>query len=164
MLQRKHFVHILLGLGITISIIYALKYESWVTFRKAREPIQVLMKDPDAAKFRGEFISFMGWFCGEVNSKNEYGTYVGYKRFFSNTRPTRIFIEGTGRADEVSNSEESVDDYLLRLTKETEILRQENLAQKSGKPHKKYSESERSALANQQIFDELWAERCQRPR
>lgn len=162
MLQRKHLVSVLLGLGITISIISALKYEEWVTIRKAREPIQALMKDPDTAKFRGEFISFMGWFCGEVNSKNEYGAYVGFKRFFSNTRPTRIFIEGTGRADEVSSSEESLDDYILRLTKETEILRQENLAQQSGSPLKKYTASERSELANQQIFDEQWAERCQR--
>ena len=164
MLQRKHLVSILLGLGVSISIISVFKYEAWVTFPKAREPIRALMKDPDSAKFQGEFISFTGWFCGEVNSKNEYGAYVGYKRFFSNTRPIRIFIEGTGRADEVSNSEENIDDYLLRLTKETEILRQENLAQKNGRPHKKYTDSERIALANQQIFDEQWTDRCQRHR
>lgn len=42
------------------------------------------MKDPDSAKFRNVRIKpYHGGqiACGEVNSKNSYGAYVGYQRF-----------------------------------------------------------------------------------
>lgn len=43
-------------------------------------------KDPESAKFRNLFISDKGvtTLCGEVNAKNSYGAYVGFRRFYSN--------------------------------------------------------------------------------
>ena len=36
--------------------------------------------DPDSAKFRNVRKSILGY-CGEVNAKNAFGAYVGYKAF-----------------------------------------------------------------------------------
>lgn len=54
---------------------------------KAKTAISRGLKDPDAAKFRniGIYKSTTGKggvsVCGEVNAKNSYGAYVGYKSF-----------------------------------------------------------------------------------
>lgn len=40
------------------------------------------LKDPDSAKFRGVKVKW-GTVCGEVNAKNSFGGYVGYRRFYS---------------------------------------------------------------------------------
>lgn len=46
-------------------------------------------KDPSSAQWRGIVVSGnpineRGWFlCGEVNAKNSYGAYIGFRRFFA---------------------------------------------------------------------------------
>lgn len=40
------------------------------------------LKDPDSAKFRAVRVKW-DTVCGEVNAKNSYGGYVGYRRFYS---------------------------------------------------------------------------------
>lgn len=57
------------------------------------------LKDPAAAQFRGLFIGgFNGVqaLCGEVNGKNAYGAYVGYRRFFSTVDRNTHAIEEKG--------------------------------------------------------------------
>ena len=41
------------------------------------------LKDPDSAKFRGLFVFNGVTLCGEVNSKNSMGGYVGFQRFLN---------------------------------------------------------------------------------
>lgn len=45
------------------------------------------LKDADSAKFRN-----MNGMCGEVNSKNSFGAYIGYKRFIGT--PDLTIIDG----------------------------------------------------------------------
>lgn len=54
--------------------------------RAAKRSITRSFKDPDSALFRDLYISNKATptLCGEVNAKNSYGGYVGYKRFFYN--------------------------------------------------------------------------------
>jgi hypothetical protein len=41
-----------------------------------------MMLDPDAAKFRNDFQSKDGsYVCGEVNGKNSFGAYIGFKPY-----------------------------------------------------------------------------------
>lgn len=40
------------------------------------------LKDPDSARFRNTTVSGVAY-CGEVNAKNSYGGYVGFKRFIA---------------------------------------------------------------------------------
>lgn len=49
--------------------------------RIAQDNVRKRLKDPDSAQFRGLFVSRAGLPCGEVNSKNGFGGYTGYKRF-----------------------------------------------------------------------------------
>lgn len=56
---------------------------------EARKNVKLTLKDPDSAKFRNQSSS-----CGEVNAKNSFGAYTGFKRFISMDGNT--VIEGGG--------------------------------------------------------------------
>ncbi|RZF63828.1 hypothetical protein EWE75_14450 [Sphingomonas populi] len=49
------------------------------------------LKDADSAKFRNEFVNALDtgaqMLCGEVNSKNAFGAYTGFKRFIASPNP-----------------------------------------------------------------------------
>jgi len=49
--------------------------------RVARDNVNARLKDSDSAQFRNQFIGKAGTPCGEVNAKNSFGGYTGYKRF-----------------------------------------------------------------------------------
>ncbi|WP_312183113.1 hypothetical protein [Massilia timonae] len=49
---------------------------------RAKQSVIKDYKDPDSAKFRNIKV-VSGSVCGEVNAKNSFGGYVGYKRFVS---------------------------------------------------------------------------------
>lgn len=57
---------------------------------QAHERVRDLLKDPDSAKFRSEFIGKDGAVCGFVNSKNSYGGYAGFTRYVVNAETARI--------------------------------------------------------------------------
>lgn len=59
--------------------------------RVAREFVGGVLKDPASAEFRNQH-----GLCGEVNSKNSFGGYVGFKRFIAASRELVVF-ENDGR-------------------------------------------------------------------
>lgn len=64
---------------------------------KAQQAVAGSLKDPDSAKFRNVAVKDFGSLkvvCGEVNGKNSYGGYVGFKRFVSGINSGTI--ESTG--------------------------------------------------------------------
>jgi hypothetical protein len=58
----------------------------------AKRAITQNLKDPDSALFRDMFLSNkeLPTLCGEMNAKNSYGGYVGYKKFFYNRIASHI--------------------------------------------------------------------------
>ena len=65
-----------------------------------REQLVLRLKDAESARFKGEFLSLsdsadapIKSLCGEVNAKNSYGGYVGFKRFVV-TSEGMVSIEG----------------------------------------------------------------------
>lgn len=46
-----------------------------------RKPILEQLKDPYTAQFENEIVADDGELCGTVNSKNEFGAYVGARKF-----------------------------------------------------------------------------------
>ncbi|WP_177424265.1 hypothetical protein [Pseudomonas sp. MYb185] len=56
--------------------------------RLAREKIKGIIKDPNSAQFRNQRGG-----CGEVNAKNSFGAYVGFKRFMV-SGGDMVFIDG----------------------------------------------------------------------
>ncbi|WP_338762076.1 hypothetical protein [Massilia sp. METH4] len=53
---------------------------------EARARVRANSKDPDSLQFRNEFTARAGMHCGEVNGKNSFGGYTGFKRFITNGR------------------------------------------------------------------------------
>lgn len=47
----------------------------------AHERVKDILKDPESARFRSEFVARDGAVCGFVNAKNSYGGYGGFKRY-----------------------------------------------------------------------------------
>jgi hypothetical protein len=48
---------------------------------KAKRAVEFLLKDPDSAEFRSVRESAKRYVCGEVNAKNSFGAYTGFRRF-----------------------------------------------------------------------------------
>lgn len=66
----------------------AAKKESYIELNQER--IKGQLKDPESARFRNVFVSNTIYIsddtpmvCGEVNAKNSFGGYTGFKRFVS---------------------------------------------------------------------------------
>ena len=50
------------------------------------------LKDPESAKFR-ELKPSSSFLCGEINSKNSYGAYVGFRRFIYDRKSNETLHE-----------------------------------------------------------------------
>jgi hypothetical protein len=48
----------------------------------AEDAIRYQLIDPKSADFRNTFAAKSGVVCGEVNSKNRFGGYVGFREFY----------------------------------------------------------------------------------
>lgn len=62
---------------------------------RAKRSLASGFKDPDSAQFRDLFISgdAMPVLCGEVNAKNSYGAYVGFRRFYATGKESLNSVE-----------------------------------------------------------------------
>lgn len=61
--------------------------------RLAREFLTPHLKDPDSAQFRNQ-----KRICGEVNAKNSFGGYAGFKRFIAGGKEL-VFLEDDARLE-----------------------------------------------------------------
>ena len=48
-----------------------------------QDKVKRRLKDPESAQFQNAFVSTSSVVCGEVNAKNSFGGYSGFKRFIS---------------------------------------------------------------------------------
>jgi hypothetical protein len=63
--------------------------------KEAKGLIADTFKDPDGVKFRNLKLTDSGEFvCGEVNGKNSYGGYTGFKAFYAAWQNGRVRIDG----------------------------------------------------------------------
>lgn len=49
----------------------------------AHEKVAAELRDPSSAQFRGSKVDFSGGVCGQVNGKNAFGAYVGFRWFYA---------------------------------------------------------------------------------
>jgi hypothetical protein len=138
-----------LGLGL-----YLWKYQEWIAIPKARAPLMTYLKDPASAQFRNERIVPSGALCGEVNSKNSMGGYVGFKRYIlAGTESNYLEDAGTlGRS--------STADIIFRLDEETAIIRRFVDFRKENPGFPVPSESERAEIVAKNFFDHKWKALC----
>lgn len=69
------------------------KYEAFVSY--AKKTVTLSFKDPETVQYRGLFISgkALPVLCGELNGKNSYGAYVGFRRFYATGKPSLNEVE-----------------------------------------------------------------------
>lgn len=64
---------------------------------KGKEAVSFKLKDSDSAKFRNVYFhrgsDNIPMTCGEVNSKNSYGAYIGFQRFISAGTSENTYLE-----------------------------------------------------------------------
>ncbi len=69
--------------------------------QKGMEAVKSRLKDPGSADFRNVFFhqgkDAPPMTCGEVNSKNSFGGYIGHQRFVSAGKPDLTFLESDVR-------------------------------------------------------------------
>lgn len=68
---------------------------AWV--EKGKDAVRERLKDPESAQFKDTFFhhnkAYSPVACGQVNSKNSHGGYVGFQRFVSAGKPEFTFLE-----------------------------------------------------------------------
>lgn len=63
-----------------------------------KDAVRQNLRLPKSATFRNVYIAEdhpLKMVCGEVNSRNRYGDYTGYQRFYSDGAPENTYLENT---------------------------------------------------------------------
>lgn len=144
--------------GVTLSVA---KYEDWVTLPRERELVSKYMKDPGATQFRNDRLTPDGWLCGELNSKNEYGAYSGFKRFASHTKSGTVYLEGLSLISE-NDFDRSHEEVMALLDKQIALNKLQIAARDRGESIKRYTEGERNRMAREERFEDRWKDLCAR--
>lgn len=72
----------------------AMKKDVWII--RGQEAVESKLKDPGSAEFRNVRFSDRGGVpmsCGEVNSKNSFGGYIGFQKYVSGGSAETTFLE-----------------------------------------------------------------------
>lgn len=75
----------ILAFGILLLAFSAHAEDDQVLIEAAKKTVVNKFKDPESAQFRNLSVRDQGKsraVCGEVNAKNSYGGYVGFKKFY----------------------------------------------------------------------------------
>ena len=62
---------------------------------EAKTNIKLNLKDPDSAIFRNHIDTRQKIVCGEVNAKNSFGGFIGYRSFIYKETDKSVIIEGS---------------------------------------------------------------------
>jgi len=65
----------------------------YAVIRVGQRAVESRLKDADSAKFRNQFVGKSGVPCGEVNARNGFGGYNGFKRYIASGGGVSV-IEG----------------------------------------------------------------------
>ena len=129
----------------------------WAGVAPLRAHVVQQLRDPDSVQFRAEKLTRAGWLCGELNGKNAYGAYTGFKRFLSRA-PDDVHIEGIGYAGEKGgqSTRQIIDDLDVSIEVSQGLLA---VAKASpGLPAPTPEEVE--AMRARAIFKKRWASHC----
>ena len=84
---------------LALVIVFAGAYGyRWYLVSELRKPVLAELNDPDSAKFRNERL-LSPWtvsnsiLCGEMNTRNGMGGYVGFSPFYVDTLGERPIVE-----------------------------------------------------------------------
>lgn len=145
-----------IGLGAAVSITYAMKYDDWIALPASRKLIANQMRDPESTQFRNDRFTKSGWLCGELNTKNGVGGYVGFARYISGGSAGKFFVEGQPHIGPRTTEVELAD-----LGAQTEVLEQLNRLNEQGHDFPRPSQDELRETARSNQFERKWLEICE---
>lgn len=156
---------VLIGVAIGAAFLYE-QQETLHEIAAKRAPLLASLKDADSAKFRNEHsVSGTPYLCGEVNSKNTMGAYVGFTRYIS--YPSGYAIKGYSiesfDANAASASEaiqsviKTVEFKNMELRK---VIENAKTARKAGLNYQIPNDQEIQERANLDAFQDLWNQHC----
>lgn len=94
----------LFAAAMAITPAAAQKSSSAKFVNDAKKVVADAFRDPDSVRFRDmgiyqKYNSELKYICGEVNAKNGYGAYVGYKSFYATARDATVIMDEENRLD-----------------------------------------------------------------
>ncbi|QPS74034.1 hypothetical protein [Delftia acidovorans] len=110
------------------------------------------MRDPASTQFRNEKLRESGWLCGEVNAKNAYGAYVGFKRFLAKDAAS-VYVEGAGK---VGVGESQHQELIRDIELETQAMKESYELRQQGK----LTIDSYADWVKQRVFDIRWKDIC----
>lgn len=150
-LKISAFVLIVVG-----GIIFVVKYIDWKKTTQNRAYVVQNMRDPDSVQFRNEQLTNDGWLCGELNGKNAYGAYTGFKRFASRAEDN-VWIEDSGYA----GTEKKETKFIIEsIQSEVEVMNERSDLMNKGINVPDLSSDEIKDLAKKRLFLQYWKKHC----
>lgn len=151
----------IIGFGAVACIAGAAVGMHFYRVGEMRSPAIKSLNDPMSAvfqseKYDGSWVWPQGVLCGEVNAKNGYGAYTGFKRFIT-TPNGAAYVAGHGR---VSTEARSGQEVLDELNVHTEVLKAATQAIRESGGEVTYSKDQIEQLVQDKIFDRRWQELC----
>lgn len=110
------------------------------------------LRDPSSAQFRNESLKPSGWLCGELNSKNAYGAYVGFKRFVAKDAAS-AYVDGSGRVGVGAYQHQEM---LRDIEMETQAMKESLKMLQEGS----LSRDADKDWVNKRVFEIRWQEHC----
>lgn len=155
---------IVAGVLLTVgAAVYAsTKYDEWFEFPKRRAYVNKQLKDPASTIYRNEQLKKSGWLCGELNSKNSMGGYVGFKRYMAGSADD-AYLEEHGHigVDSTAQASEMIIEELNVKIKMHEAQIAAHKLGESISQDLRLSESDIHELAVKRVFDRKWKEICE---
>lgn len=146
------------GVMIVAGSAFAIQqYISWKGVAQRRAHAVQQLRDPDSVQFRAEKLTSAGWLCGELNGKNAYGAYTGFKRFVS-LGEYDAWIEGSGYAGKPGAQPTA--QILAGMDAKIAVLDSHLEAKKKQPDLPTLSEQEVAARAEQAVFAGHWKKHC----
>lgn len=135
------------------------------SIKELRDAVSYNLKDPSSSQFRSE-IFHGNSLCGEINTKNSYGAYIGFKRFIATkdlsvlaTSNAAAVIEGSGF---VYGTESDISASLIQVEALSQVMdEQEALIKKSTPKNQLWlSDKEKEKRQEEVFFIRLWDKYC----
>ena len=117
------------------------------------------LQDPASTQFRNEKLAPGGWLCGEMNSKNAYGAYTGFKRFISGSE-FDVHLENTGYIGGKQSYAAEAENFSEQLQAEIEVMGLYNQLKKDVGSIEMPSKENISTMAMKNVFDGRWSKTC----
>ena len=112
----KRIVGFLMVVALLVGLVIA--YRTYLV-HSLRANVLMQLNDPDSAQFRNEvyvgpWTMEKGVLCGQVNSKNRMGGYVGFKAFSATSKDALIMSEPDDLECDALANDENVPWWWLR--------------------------------------------------